>query len=1452
MFTPTVSSSFGLTNFNLASVYEKPPEKDARISIHDEIIINRLNHLAQQSKRRPFEYQAAFVLPLKDMGKKSVTLSFFFNVDRFLTHCKEKLNKAGFHTADEIQFKGGALHFVLDGHPKELHDFDVSLKIESPKDPKDWQKIHEIILICMEEEAGLIRYENKEEGFVVYQQKESPFNIEMALEEDSHGNIRRFLFQHPETINNVWCASDFFRKMNEEYLLYQIPTMMLDKSCPIEIEIVARHKNSATCSLDALRVDYPLKKLEAVHFSAVDGYDVRHILELRERGLFDVQLERIPTIRLGFLRYNATLMKGYLPTLLTFEQAYGEHLEKNESAVKDLEKNLEKFLNDHYASLEKKILYLLISYGTSTRLNISDHVKQRLQVLYGQTLCNVLGEKSINSELVQNASLFLSLYFDSFSKELMPKERPMSHQYAKGQLLRLFGSKGKRGSAFVLETSSLPSKETAQEQLRKILTQSPTLVKIIKIFVPDDFERAKILGEKIERTTLEQPRTDAPSNFEMFLEKVDLNSKVVKKQAKLLLRLFSLKSETLILLTKEQKLKLSTTTKEIILALKSIDKSLAAALLNEVYSHRIFSLEQRENLLKELVEILLQSPYELKDAQNLCETALEDLEISFETLETLFTHLVNSPNNLKSTLLIFSRINFKSDKLPELLIIWETILEKICGTPVSHQLIVNFWHLFSKFANECYESNVEGSLKLGWKQILSMTFKILVELEKDALVWAYEIHKAADTRFLKEVKEACLDLIEKAVEQESPNVIPLYLHCQFEFMNEDSKDRFLKFFSVFVTAASRITDQIEICDAIARGLRFFVHKTLPIQNGKDILHKLKTLPQYKDFPDHLKSAMEKLEEYCQPKKSKFSAEGFKSAVGDFITKPNDDNFDEAIGLFRILIPEIKNEVSLLALYSLGLQLFEEGFRQLSKTAKFVDLLNTLAALLRYKGWTADQKERYGKCLMNLSKIPKISSEKETKQAAKPELKSSLPKIEKDLSLQVKKILSCNDKQIANLERLLKKYPEDSKVWFKLFKLYFFEKDHKNIILSGKNFILHCPQASKKFEVLVTIGSSFIVIGELEQAIPFFQQALTVKPKDYEVQYLLGVAYIDNQDWTEALKILKPLKGFTAPNLKLKASMERSLLIAELCKVAKFREAIELLKHADEGMDYCRSFLIGELCYKIKEFGKAIPYFLKAFSYCSTKLDVIMRLGQTYLEVGNIQSANAFLEKARYHPNCNIDIKNKIALSYFNSSQWRYAAMEFSIIAYNHPSSISINDFLKFEFAILNYINNDHANITEVRNFKSGLTALYDKRLFRYEDLLYEKEELFEIKHNISAEKFLGCEKSFKHSIMELFYDISDRCCEHKEWILAIKALTQYRFPPVSDSKFIYWVEKFFKIFAKISKEFIDKALVSERVTIIQPLLEQQFAQFTPEIISKMPSEIQEKMKSFQKSLKFKE
>ena len=178
-----------------------------------------------------------------------------------------------------------------------------------------------IILRSLEDEAGLSRF--KKDSSITYSNSKKKIAIEMPIIATRTGIPKISLFEHLGGLHNFWWWGRKPQVLfeGEEYALFSIPA----NPYRIELEIVASHKNSATCSLDALRLHYEENEKQddiKIWMTAVDGYDVHKACSLRRKRLFYCQPEKIPTIREGLFRYCSHLLKGFLPTDLAYETAF--------------------------------------------------------------------------------------------------------------------------------------------------------------------------------------------------------------------------------------------------------------------------------------------------------------------------------------------------------------------------------------------------------------------------------------------------------------------------------------------------------------------------------------------------------------------------------------------------------------------------------------------------------------------------------------------------------------------------------------------------------------------------------------------------------------------------------------------------------------------------------------------------------------------------------------------------------------------------------------------------------------------------------------------------------------------------------------------------------------------------------------------------------------------------
>ena len=139
--------TFSLTSKAAAAKYHPAPAEPSNIkTLDNQARIDRANNLLYTNTKQEYAYSQTIQIPKSKDSREAVPLKleFNFNIDSLLTRCISALNHAGFRVKEKV-FKGGAIHYVMDGYPATLRDFDISLVIEHPKgDPiEQWKKINE-------------------------------------------------------------------------------------------------------------------------------------------------------------------------------------------------------------------------------------------------------------------------------------------------------------------------------------------------------------------------------------------------------------------------------------------------------------------------------------------------------------------------------------------------------------------------------------------------------------------------------------------------------------------------------------------------------------------------------------------------------------------------------------------------------------------------------------------------------------------------------------------------------------------------------------------------------------------------------------------------------------------------------------------------------------------------------------------------------------------------------------------------------------------------------------------------------------------------------------------------------------------------------------------------------------------------------------------------------------
>jgi tetratricopeptide (TPR) repeat protein len=163
------------------------------------------------------------------------------------------------------------------------------------------------------------------------------------------------------------------------------------------------------------------------------------------------------------------------------------------------------------------------------------------------------------------------------------------------------------------------------------------------------------------------------------------------------------------------------------------------------------------------------------------------------------------------------------------------------------------------------------------------------------------------------------------------------------------------------------------------------------------------------------------------------------------------------------------------------------------------------------------------------------------------------------------------------------------------------------------------------------GIAFDKLKNYDAAIACLQQALSLDKVNARAFHILGVIYAETEDYNRALDCLK-----SATELAPKQA-EYRLCFANILEKASLDYEAELQYHltCDSNPSYLDGFtLYGKYLFKNKFFDEALECFKRTEQLAPENPDVLYRVAQTYLGMGNADAAlekyNAVLEK---DPNC---------------------------------------------------------------------------------------------------------------------------------------------------------------------------------------------------------------------------
>ena len=1025
--------------------------------------IKRAMRLLYTDTKQEYVYNSLIQVPKSTATRETIPLplEFNFNIDSLLTRCISALKQEGFPVKAKV-FKGGAIHYVMDGFPATLRDFDISLVIDPPKgDPfSQWQKINAIILRCLEEEAGLIVTLTPDKRSFSYSSHNEKVSVEMPIIFTRDGYPKISLFEHVGGLENFWWwgRKPEVREEGEEYALFSIPA----QPHRVELEVVATHKNSATCSLDALRLHYSYDENgEAITWmSATDNYDVHKACSLRRKRIFYCHPERIPTIREGLLRYCSHLLKGFLPTELSYEANFCKAFFNDELSLKLFPESLQNYLKCHTSSKEDRIRYLLNMDAIMGRYkDVADDKKLIQRSIIAQFLYKELGLDKIlkPDEIPFEMQLMRDYLYLNLSKNRF------YHSYGSREFCCVDDPKGREFGAFVMET---PKPESLNQYLEMTLNSCLSLNALSAILPHaesniDTFFR-NILQPKIEKTEEKEAAPPTFPDFSTFLVYLDKNPKLhLKKCAKYLQNLFSFKVATLNSLTHEQKILVKNALDKTLDLLKQKEKSRVVSIFIEAFKSNIFNIEETEENALKLVKELL-SPYsekEFKDAVKICQIVISNPKTSYKTLKTLFQDLLNTPANPKPILELFAEMNFDPSNAPIQEEIWDSAFKKISSDPKFHPLFMILWRHWNNFCADRSDENV-FLITLIDKYIDITTRMLSVSKDPNVLYWVHEIASTSTSPLLAPIKRICLEYEKKWIIDGDQKIVYYYRQYEHILLREASEEHFIGIFSSVIRGAFPCKDNVELTTlAIKRGIEHIMTKAWSSDSANIILkHLERQTKQDKSFPAILRSSLKALSKYANPPtvEDRFTSQALNGLKIRFIENKDSEALNEFIDLFKVLSE--KPTIEFKSIYEQALEVLEECMvlTEPGNSLKIEKLSNILCDILKQNLSRIDDKLLFMSYIDNIEAIKATNESKRKKivVSKKMDLAESTDLHTVDQWIQATKHIPLTyfDELLAKYEPFLKENPDgNADVLSLLICIYEIKKDWKNLLFCTEKY-----------------------------------------------------------------------------------------------------------------------------------------------------------------------------------------------------------------------------------------------------------------------------------------------------------------------------------------------------------------------------------------------------------------
>lgn len=213
--------------------------------------------------------------------------------------------------------------------------------------------------------------------------------------------------------------------------------------------------------------------------------------------------------------------------------------------------------------------------------------------------------------------------------------------------------------------------------------------------------------------------------------------------------------------------------------------------------------------------------------------------------------------------------------------------------------------------------------------------------------------------------------------------------------------------------------------------------------------------------------------------------------------------------------------------------------------------------------------------------------------------------------------------VQKLQEVEEILPEEPVVKFALAEVYFTIEDYQNAIQYYEDIVEAGEVEIAGTLLSVRLGNAYLMIGQYKEAIDYLNDALSYKD-DPEVYYQLGLVYVQQEEYTQALEPLNKAKTLD-PSLS-----SVYILLAEVYEQQNKLE--KALEEIEEGINFNEInvefyFKAADLATKLNDYEKAEIYYERAMEIEPGNDRTILKYAEFQNYLGNYEDVIELFEQA---------------------------------------------------------------------------------------------------------------------------------------------------------------------------------------------------------------------------------